>query len=221
MKWILLLSSLILCAISAHAGVYEDCVLKGMKGVSSDAGAKLVAKACRNKAKEYEAREAKYEAREAKQESFGSALNESEYKMDNNFFTSSDGRYFIQTLNNTSSFNTLTYVELTIKDDDYYDYKKPIVFTLPQPTDVFGFLMEPGVDDGQRKWESERKHTYFYKLFLGPGKQIKLMFPKPRTNSAYSEITSALGREAKWTDAVSKISLRGDAIKPEPRDPLE
>ncbi|MDO9229761.1 MAG: hypothetical protein Q7U03_09365 [Syntrophales bacterium] len=199
-KWILLLSSLILCAITAHAGVYEDCVLKGMKGVSSDAGARLVAEACRNKVNE---------AKRTKRESFGSTLNESEWKLVGNNNIIHGGGYISKRLRNTSSSMTLTYIVLTIKDGDYHDYKE-----------TGKGIDNWGIDWDRHKWEGERTHTYFYKIFLRPGKEISLMFPEPRTNSFSSEITTALGRAAKWTDAVSTISL-SDTIKPEPIDPLE
>ena len=111
------------------------------------------------------------------------------------------------TLQNTSSSNTLTYVELTITQalnlDEVLKYSKQqqAIPTTPQ-------------DDG--RWTK----NYYYKLFLKPGKEIRLMFPEPPTDRFYSKITNALGREAKWTDAVSTTSL-SNTIKPEPRDPLE
>jgi hypothetical protein len=213
MKWILLLSSLILCAITAHASDYDDCVLKGMKGVSSDVAARLVAEACRNKVDE---------ARRAKRASFGAALDESEYQFGNNSTERHDGGYISQTLQNKSLSKTLTGIMLTVKDGDYYDYKKVglDLDKLRAMIDPAKGIPPPMPDDPKLKWESERTHTYCYMLTLKPGKKIKLMFPTPRTNSFYSEIDTALGREAKWTDAVSTISLR-DTIKPVPCNPSE
>lgn len=209
MKWILLLSSLLVFAITAHADEYDDCILKGMKGVSSDVGARLVAEACRNKVDE-----PKRAKQRAKRERFGSKLNESEYKIGNSYM-SSGGGYISLTLQNTSSSKTLTYVELTVKDGDYYDYKGP---KNPPPNDRMPW--EVIEEDDWSKWTRERTHTYYFKLTLKPGKEIRLMFPDTRTKSFYSEITTALGREAKWTDAASTISF-SDRIKPELQDPLQ
>lgn len=192
-KWILLLACLILCAINAHADDYDDCVLKGTKGVSSETGARLVAQACRNKVDE---------KKRAKRERFGSELNKTEYKLDDIHTAIHGGGYVSKRLRNTSSSMTLTYITLSIKDSDYSDYKES----------------GKGGWDGileKVEWESERTHTYFYKLFLRPGKEINLMFSQPRTNSFSSEITTALGRAAKLTDTVSTTSF-SDKIKPEP-----
>jgi hypothetical protein len=246
MKWkrILLLSSLILCAITAHASDYDDCILKGMKGVSSDAAARLVAKACRNKVDEAK-RAAKEAQRERLTKVYGSELKGSEYELVKNTVEGHGAGYLSQTLRNTSSSNTLTAAKLTIKDGDYYDYKRSLDFdklrkfsnSLPDksigipvtaPSGVSSMNTEgwqpipesPAIDTDRLEWESKRTHEYYYKLFLRPGKEIRLIFPNPPTKSFYSEITTALGREAKWTDAVSATSLR-DTIKPVPRDSLE
>ena len=199
-KWILLLACLILCAINAHADDYDDCVLKGMKGVSSETGARLVTQACRNKVDE---------KKRAKRERFGSELNKTEYKLDDIHTAIHGGGYVSKRLRNTSSSMTLTYIALSIKDSDYSGYKES----------GKGFD-NWGIDWDKMNWESEHTNIYYYKLFLRPGKEINLMFPQPRTNSFSPEITTALGRAAKLTDTISTTSF-SDKIKPEPIDPLE
>ncbi len=138
----------------------------------------------------------------SKKEVFGSALNNSEYKIDNNDAVRHDAVFISLPLQNMSSFETLTYVKLAIRDSDYYNYEGA------------------GDYDDRLKWGSDRTHIFFYKLFVRPGKKIRLMFPCPATDSFYPEILTVFGREAKWTDIVSIISF-SDQIKPDPRDPLE
>lgn len=194
-------TSLVLFSGIALAGAYDDCVLNGMKGVSSDAAARLVAQSCRNRITE---------AKKAKVEAFGSTLSEDEFVYVNgegSVQTHEDG-YFSQALKNKSSFKSITYVALNIKDGDYYDYKE---------AKWGGVLINP---EGRAKWESERSRTYFYKLSLKPGNEVRLMFRKPRIDAFYAEVTTVLGREAKWSDTISTSAFSSN-IKPEPKDPLE
>ena len=193
--------ALVLFSGLALAGTYDDCVLNGMKGVSSDTAARLVAQSCRNKIAE---------VKKAKLAAFGSAFSEDEFVYvtgKDSVQTHEDG-YFSQAIRNKSSFKSITYVALNIKDGDYYDYKEA----------KWGGV---SIDsEGRTKWENERSHTYFYKLSLKPGNEVRLMFRKPRTDSFYAEVTTVLGREAKWSDTISTSAFSSN-VKPEPKDPLE
>lgn len=185
---------------AALADTYDDCVLNGMKGVSSDAAARLVAQSCRNKIAE---------AKRAKVAAFGSALSENEftYVTGKGSVQNHEDGYFSQVLKNTSSFKSITYVALNVKDGDYYDYKE-------KGSGIFTDF------EGRTKWENERSRTYFYKLSLKPGNEVRLMFRKPHTDSFYAEVTTVLGRESKWTDTISSSAFSSN-IKPELKDPIE
>ncbi|MBI4937093.1 MAG: hypothetical protein HY846_02530 [Nitrosomonadales bacterium] len=194
-------TALILFSRIALAETYDDCVLNGMKGVSSDVAARLVAQSCRNKIAE---------TRKAKVTAFGSTLSEDEfaYVSGKDSVQTHEDSYLSQVLKNKSSFKSITYVALSIKDGDYFDYKEA----------KWGGV---SIDsEGRTKWENERSHTYFYKLSLKPGNEVRLMFRKPRTDSFYAEVTTVLGREAKWSDTISTSAFSSN-VKPEPKDPLE
>jgi hypothetical protein len=190
---------------TAFAEAYDDCVLNGLKGVSSDAAARLVAQSCRNKISD---------SSRAKMAKFGTKLQEGEFV----FVTGAgsvqnhEGGYFSRALKNSSSFNSITYVSLVIKDGDYYDFKPK--GGIPILRDVIGDIEEKG------KWERERSHVFFYQLSLKPGKEVRLMFRAPRGESFYSEVVTVLGREAKWSDTISANAFSTN-VKPESRDPLE
>ena len=122
MNWTLLMCLLAVFVVPAHADTYDDCILSGMKGVSGDSAARMVAQACRNKVNE---------GRRVKQDSFGSTLEEREYKLQTTgngiAIERHDNGFYSSRLRNTSTAKTVTYVVLTIKDGDFYDFKpKPL-----------------------------------------------------------------------------------------------
>ncbi len=180
----------------ANAGEYDDCVLTGLKGVSSDAGAKLVAQACKNKINE---------VRQNRRSSFGTDLASDEYAFNPvESFQRHDDGFVSQSFGNKSSGKTITYVVLTIKDGDFYGFKRT------------GKIFEEVLD--QVTWQKDRTHVYYYKVTIKPGKSLRLKFPLPKSGTFYSEVTTVLGRESKWSDAAQQFK---DEAKPEAKDPLE
>ena len=184
---------------AASVSAYDDCVINGVKGVSSDIAARLVAQSCKNKIAE---------AKKLKAAAFGSALSQDEfvYVSGKGSVQSHDDGYYSQVIKNRSPFKTITYVALNIKDGDYYDWKSKATINFFDP-DIL-------------KWQADRSHTYFYKLTLTPESEVRLMFRNPRTDSFYAEVVTVLGREAKWSDKISTSSFSKN-IKPELNDPLE
>ena len=198
MKSSLVISALYLLSSNTYAGPYEDCVLKGMKGVSSDIAARAVSQACASK---------QSEIKREKQEKFGVAMKSDEYAWDENkvFDTGKNG-YLSQIIKNKSSYKSITYVALEVLDADYYDFKKP-------QWPAFDF-------EGESAWKKERSKTYYYKLSLKPNAETKLLYRAPRTGTFWANITMVLGRESKWSDSIS-TSAWTDSVEPEPKDPLE
>lgn len=197
MKKTLVCFAVMLSSSITYAGPYEDCVLSGMKGVSSDAAARAVNQACRAKINE---------ARKAKQETYGSAMRDDEYSFsEDKYVGTHDDGFVSETFKNKSSYKTVTYVALMVMDGDYYKYKK---------SDYLDF-------EGEAAWQKERSQTYYYKLSLKPNAEIKLLYRKPRTKPWFSNVVTVLGRESKWSDAMSPSAWGGDVVKPESKDPLE
>lgn len=205
MKSKLVFSVLVLLSTQSHAGQYEDCVLTGMKGVSSDAAARVVTQACRNK---------DIEADRKKQEKLGFPMKDDEYAFNENngADTHQDG-FYSHTFRNKSNYKTVTYVALEILDADYYEYKTSIFKEMG-----LGFLADDFVDEAA--WKRERSQTYYFKLSLKPNAVTKLLYRTPRTKTWRSKVATVLGRESKWSDSIS-TSAWGDTVKPEPKDPLE
>ena len=197
MRVMVSLAGVFLVSATSYGGEFEDCVLNGMKGVSSDAAARVVNQACRSKV---------IEAKKAKLEVFGSPLREGEFEhvTGDGSINSHDDGYYSQVFKNTSNYKTVTYVALEIRDGDYFDHKIRI------PSDFYG----------EEAWRKERSQIYYYKLALKPKTQIRLMFRQPRTEKFYAEVVMTLGRESKWSDSMSTSAWSGTA-KPEAKDPLE
>jgi hypothetical protein len=101
-----------LAASAALAGSYEDCVLSGMKGVTSNLAALAVQQACKNKDDE---------VRKAKQETFGTSMREGEYEWANNSLSKEGEGYLSQMLRNKSQNKVITYFSLEIREGDYYE----------------------------------------------------------------------------------------------------
>ena len=190
----------------AFANEYDDCVLAGLKGVSSDTSARLVAQACKNKVNE---------AKKSRRSSFGTDLAADDYSFNPSEAAQrhDDGLVSVQ-ITNRASQKTITYVALTIKDGDYYDFKRNAKSSAKGTGqyDPFDGVL------GSSEWENNRTHVYYYKLSLKPGKTIRLKFPLPKIGTLYSELTTILGRESKWADTVQQFK---DEINPESKDPLE
>lgn len=85
---------------------YDDCIISGMKGVSSDLAAKLVATACKRKA---------YDERERKRLSFGVAIDSRYYGLNESPSLDSDGLYS-QEFENRHSSQTIAYVVLSVSE---------------------------------------------------------------------------------------------------------
>lgn len=191
-------------AFGVCADEYDECVLAGIKGVSSDTGARFVAQACKNKIKE---------TQKSRRASFGNDINPQDYRLitgENSVQRHEDGT-FSQVFENQSSVRTITYVALTIRDGDYYDFK---------PAGGKGqdkWLFDP-FDNARVLWERNRTRVYYYKVVVKPGKTLRLKFPSPKSDTFYSEIAVALGRESKLSDTIQQFK---DAVIPEERDPLE
>ena len=188
---------LLLLSMRLYAGPYEDCVLSGMKGVASDAAARAVNQACRNKDNE---------ARKEKQAKMGLPMRDDEYAWSesNNFENQANG-FVSEIFKNKSNDKQITYVALEVLDADYYEYKKPSFL-------AYDF-------DGESAWKRERSQTYYFKLLLKPNEVTKLFYRMPRTKTWWTKVTTVLGRESKWSDSISPST--GNTTKPEPKDPLE
>lgn len=197
MKSKLVLVILVLLSTQSHAGPFEDCVLAGMKGVSSDAAARAVSQACNNK---------RNEVQKERREKLGLPMKGDEYVWsESNQFDNSENGFMSEIFKNKSNYKTVTYVALEILDADFYEYKNPIF-----PTYDF---------EGQTAWQKERTQTYYYKLLLKPNSATKLLYRTPRTKTWWSKATIVLGRESKWSDSISAST--GGTTKPESKDPLE
>jgi len=198
MKLRLVIAALYLLSSYTYAGPYEDCVLTGMKGVSSDAAARAVSQACASK---------RSEIKREKQEKFGFAMKSDEYTWnEGNTVGAEKNGYLSEIIKNKSSYKTITYVALEVLDADYYDFKQP-------KWPAFDF-------EGESAWKKERSKTYYYKLSLKPNAMTKLLYRAPRTDTFWANITMVLGRESKWSDSIS-TSVWSDTVEPEPKDPLE
>jgi|GEM_PF-3542248 len=183
------------------AGAYDDCILSGMKGVSSDAASRMVAKACANKIDE--AHDA------AVQREFGSALPAQICNLATNYEILPDGRKHIRISNNSPS-QTITYVELILRDADFYDFEKahPEKANEPLSESILTTAIE------KPKWESDRTHRLHYKLTLGPLKSTSVIFQAK--DGPYIEVGAVRGREKKWTDGMSS---NANPVSPEKSDP--
>jgi hypothetical protein len=222
MKRVLCSFAVMFVSIAVYAGPYEDCVLSGMKGVSSDAAARAVTQACQNNV---------HEARKTKHEIFGSPMREGEYEYAAGNASRHEDGHISEVFKNTSDFKTITYVALEVRDGDYYKFKKTASCPPSQrskrgeqatPCEIDVVIGGHTDSEGELNWKSERTRTYFYKLSLKPRSQIKLKFREAKTGSYYSEIKMVLGRESKWSDAVSPSAWgNSEAAKPESKDPLE
>lgn len=204
LKWVVLVIVAVPSSGTVLADGYDDCVLNGMKGISGDVAARAVIQSCKNK------------VAEAKRATFGTPLNENEFEFvsGNGSVQRHDGGYYSQVLRNKSSSKLVTYVALQIRDGDYFEFKGKS----PKGEDDWKTKVTSAMDE--MKWQDGRTHTYFYRLSVKPGNEVRLMFPSPTTGSFYSEITSILGRTTKWSDAVSISAFSGN-IKPESLDPLK
>lgn len=215
-----LVVAICLCVpITALAGAYDDCILSGMKGVSGDTGAALVAQACRSKISE---------AQRQKRSAFGTDLEAKDYSLesgDGSVKSHADG-FWSQVFVNRSQYKSVTYVALKILDGDYYDFKPAEAengeMAVRQQGTSKRKLDDPfvGVLGSIEKssWQDKRTHVYHYKLALKPGKSIRLKFPEPKTGTFYSTVTTAIGRESKWGDTIQQFK---DEALPEASDPLE
>lgn len=198
MKSSLVIAALYLLSSHTYAGPYEDCVLTGMKGVSSDTAARAVSQACASK---------RSEIKREKQEKFGVAMKSDEYAWnESKVVDTGKNGYLSKILKNKSNYKSITYIALEVLDADYYDFKKP---------QWSGFDFE-----GESAWKKERSKTYYYKLSLKPNAETKLLFRSPSADTFWANITIVLGRESKWSDSIS-TSAWSDAVEPEPKDPLE
>ncbi len=195
-----------------YSDSYDDCVLGGMKGISSDVAAKSVTQACRNKFNE---------TRKSRESEFGETILENEYDFKVGYNSEIDG-FLVTTLKNTSSYKTITYVSLVMRNIDFYEYKgKDAIRTLESLLDKRTLEKLPleKNDYSQSKvdWEKERTTKIYYKLTLKPGQEIKLLYRKPRVKTFYPDIETVMAREKKWSDTI----LVGGTLKPEPKNPLE
>lgn len=205
--------------ITVFAGAYDDCILSGMKGVSGDSGAALVAKACQNKVKE---------GQRQKRSAFGADLETKDYSLEGggDFVKAHADGFWSQVFVNRSQHKTVTYVALKILDGDYYDFKPAEAESGGNAVRQQG-TSKRKLDDpfvgvinamGESYWQEKRTHVYHYKLALKPGKSVRLKFPEPKTETFYSSATVVLGRESKWGDATQQFK---DEVLPEASDPLE
>ncbi|MCX7168150.1 MAG: hypothetical protein NTV11_18005 [Rhodocyclales bacterium] len=178
----------------AYAGEYDDCVLTGLKGVSSDAGAKLVAQACKNKINE---------VRQSRRSNFGTDLAAGEYAFNpTDSVQRHDDGLVSQTLVNKTSQKTITYVALTVGDG-----VKPAAIEKGKVFDVDDYIRT-----------AKPASVFYYKVAIRPGKSIRLKFPLPKSGAFYTEVTTVLGRESKWADAAQQFK---EDVSPEPKDRLE
>ncbi len=87
---------------------------------------------------------------------------------------------------------------------------------MPTKSDLFDYF------EGEARWRKERTQTYFYKLFLKPNEQVKLLYRRPQTTPWFSTLVTVLRRKSKWSDSVSPSAWGNhDAAKPESKYPLE
>ncbi len=205
MKSMLVFAMLVLLSTQSHAGPYEDCVLTGMKGVSSNTAAGAVAQACRNKVNE---------VKKEKREKLGLPMKDDEYAWSesNQFDTQANG-YLSEIFKNKSSYKTVTYVALEILDADYYECINFASFIPGQKSVPCDF-------EDLAAWQKKRSQTYYYKLSLKPNAVTKLLYRPTRTETLRSRVVTVLGRESKWSDSIA-TSAWGETVKPEPKDPLE
>jgi hypothetical protein len=177
---IMLSAAVITLALSSTAGAaafsYNDCILDGLKGVASDAAARMVREACMSKSKEDTARqrakdqEAATRQSNALKDEYGANISTDLMILDKSYKHESNGSSSVGISNKAvADHTTITYVMLLV--------------------------------DTGGCWGSGQ--AYSYKLVLSPGTSTRLRFPHPGTEEKLClSIIEAKGRPSSWRDII-------------------
>lgn len=197
---------------SANASDYDDCVLKGMKGVQTSYAARAVETACRSKQSEV--------AETKNIQKFGGSISVASgdgLVLANNYDNEPDGYKSIILSNNTSN-KTATLVALEIEDLDE-DPNEPKLPAGVKPDSAEFKNYQSKKMEYIFKHVSDyafKKHLYYYRVSLKSGEQTKLKF-KTIQKSFSVNLISARGWDRKVFDFTS---LSKKEVMPEKNNPL-
>lgn len=125
----------------AQAFDVNDCILNGMKGVSSDVAARQIRQACLEKGNE-----AKRKKRAAAAKEFGEAIDTATLKPLGNHFSVKEPGFHSSDYENTSTDRTLTYVQISVAPSsegagcDYTNARKHAYKIKLKPRETMSFL---------------------------------------------------------------------------------
>jgi hypothetical protein len=173
-------------AICVHAETVDECILQGLKGVNSDAAAKMIEKSCKNKVSTINANERKSR--------FGSPMSKGEWELTNGIESASTGSYSKQIKNNSAN-KIITYIKMNVKDGDYYSELEKIKKKRELKNGGCSTTWDCtlGSISSIVELENEKTKDYFYTPNLKPGESAKFIY-KSNAESMYIDIVEVYAR---------------------------
>ena len=177
-----------------HAETEDECVLRSMKGVTSNTGAALVAKACREKVQR--------ERDTVIRRQFGAQVGADAFELETGYQEFDDGLVGLRMVNRAQA-TIITYIKLGVveappenpKAKPYsYEWFRGLAWDLTEPT-----------------------KEYYYKVSVKPGAAVWLKFRRPAAKQWAAKSLEVFGRDRAWTDTLSSSSA---VALPEATDPM-